>query len=143
MLLFAGSLAVAGVIGVFQIAQLRRQTAQQQRQSELDSAHLVIKLKEPLRTREFRDCPELINHGSVFDDESQSIALDRFLYHVDTICAFSINDLITERHMVEHYDGLLVTLVRNRFVGFYLDNEKDGAFPHIAEHLTQIAQYHS
>lgn len=131
------ALAPAGVAGVIWWTQHRiHQThlRQQEKQAKIDSARLILSLRDELRTEGMRKIALKVFKGTVdltsWDDE---VWLTRYLNHMSLICKFYMDGLITEQHM-DDIHGIAGTLSQWDSIRKFIEGNKT-SFPHLYQYM--------
>ena len=115
-----GSIAIALVIWHTNKKQLDRQ-------AKIDSARLSMDMIEAIRDEYFRRfTSQLYGDGGPYEDEE---LMERFLNHVDKICGYHEEGIITSRHMEENHLNLVRRLKNDGYVVAFMDQHADLYLP--------------
>lgn len=119
----------------------RRQSTNMERQKNLDSARLVLSLDSQMRTGEFREVLNQVQHGwdKEFDMYEYQIHLIRYLNFITVICSFYEDGVLTEKHMVRHYDNTLMAFDDNNWVHEHIKNTEENVL--IRRRLEEIRKH--
>ena len=132
-----GSFAVAAVLALTYAQQARTNKRQleadkiqnniNERQVVLDSAHLVINLDAYLHTDEIADLMDGVvtkRLGKEFLTKKYNRTFHRCINHLNLICKFYMDELISLRHMRNFFYSPLMALDDNDWIHEYLDKNR-------------------
>lgn len=93
-------------------------------QAKIDSARLSIEMVSMLHSNHYREFMDLLysQDGVNLDWTSTKEEMERFLNHVDKICGFYEEELITKRHMEENHINLIKKLKGDKVVVKYMND---------------------
>lgn len=111
------------------LTEQKRQTEIAEHQRKLDSAKLVVELDKQYMTKEFREVLRHMQEDEWGEDEygdengDPRRHLDRFINFTSKVCSFHADKVLTDNHMIWHFDGYLIDFNENKWVREYIKKE--------------------
>ena len=103
---------------------------EQKRQASVDSARLIFDIDNQLRSCEFREVLNQVQHGwgEQFNKDKYRIHVIRYINILNTVCIMQKNGAITKEYMEIVYDLSLIAFDNNDWVHSYLEQMPDYSF---------------
>lgn len=122
-----------------QFKEQKRQISIDEQQTKLNSASLVLELDKQLRSDEFREVLNQVQHGwdKEFEEEQYYLHLIRYINYISMICGFYKDGVITETHMHMYYNNTLTAFDNNDWVHNNVIEKQDECWL-IREYLKKI-----